>query len=286
MKPFFTVLLLSFVVTCLDFIFHNVTASKESYLVTPAIYVMTTMTTADLNPEFESLYYKCASHRQIKKLLPTKALKFKISKVPLKQAKPQQMYGILGIRNLSSPSFKMYKAWLIVSFKNHSGGKDWICDGISYATVGLKPVFFWRGFSARKSWPSSSCSQRQRRFLPFFIILRKGIILIHLSLKKSCSTRSHKAEKAYTSFLCDCTCIHETLRTTLFSTHRQQITPGNAPISSTPNKLPPRWPLETVHVNTWRDVYISPTFALSLMTTAEIKQREECDASFMIRTNI
>lgn len=100
------------------------------------------MTTADLNPKFESLYCKCASHRQIKKLLPTKALKFKISKVPLKQAKPQQMYGILGIRNLSSPLFKMYKAWLIVSFKNHSGGKDWICDGISYATVGLKPVFY------------------------------------------------------------------------------------------------------------------------------------------------
>lgn len=286
MKPCFTVLLLSFVVTCLDFIFHNMTASKESYLVTPAIYVMTTMTTADLNPEFESLYCKCASHRQIKKLLPTKALKFKISKVPLKQAKPQQMYGILGIRNLSSPSFKMYKAWLIVSFKNHSGGKDWICDGISYATVGLKPVFYGGVFLPGNLGPAPPAASVNDGFCHFSLSCVKESFSSTCLWKKSCSTRSHKAEKAYTSFLCDCTCIHETLRTTLFSTHRQQITPGNAPISSTPNKLPPRWPLETVHVNTWRDVYISPTFALSLMTTAEIKQREECDASFMIRTNI
>lgn len=138
---------------------------------------------------------KSISHRQIKKkqkkkLLPTKALKFKISKVPLKQAKPQQTHDILGIRKLSPASFKMYKAWWIVSIKNHSRGKDWICDGISYATVGLRTCFLWRGFSARKSWPRSSCSQRQWRFLPFFIILHKGIILIRLSLKKNPATHT------------------------------------------------------------------------------------------------
>ncbi len=42
-----------------------------------------------------------------------------------------------------------------------------------------------------------------------------------------------------------------------FSTHRQQITLCNTPISITLNKLPPCWPQETEHLNTWRDVYVT-----------------------------
>lgn len=72
------------------------------------------------------------------------------------------------------------------------------------------------------------------------------------------------------SFLCDCICIQCTLRAMTFSTLRQQITPCNTPISITLNKLPPSWPPETEHVNTWRDVYITRTFSLSLMTITEI----------------
>lgn len=62
---------------------------------------------ADLNPAFESLIKE-----QTKEPLPTKALKFKISKVPLKQAKPQQTYSILGIQNLSPPSFEKVQSMI------------------------------------------------------------------------------------------------------------------------------------------------------------------------------
>lgn len=44
-----------FTVSYLDFIFYYITASKDYYFVTPAIYVMTKMTISDSNPEFESL---------------------------------------------------------------------------------------------------------------------------------------------------------------------------------------------------------------------------------------
>lgn len=56
---------------------------------------------------------------------------------------------------------------------------------------------------------------------------------------------------------CDSICIQFTLHSTLFSTHRQQITPDNIPIRITLNKLPPSWPQEPEHLNTWRDVYIT-----------------------------
>lgn len=55
----------------------------------------------------------------------------------------------------------------------------------------------------------------------------------------------------------------------LLSTQTQNYT-RQQPISITPNRLPPSWPQETGHLNTWRDVYTAHTFSLSLMTITEI----------------
>ena len=62
--------------------------------------------------------------------------------------------------------------------------------------------------------------------------------------------------------------LYDTCRV-LLSTQTQNYT-RQQPISVTPDRLPPGWPQETEHLNTWRDVYTAHTFSLSLMTITEI----------------